>query len=610
MSREETQFLIINTPALWKEGKEEKKQEIEKDQTAINDKGLSLAVETSYINAGVIPIDLYPVDFAIDRCGVFYLLVTVSDLQQIIILNKDNGRYRKIECLVLSGATGIAISNSDILMAAGDKLICFARVNYQVRWVKSSNEIRSGMRADKAAFCADDIFILDKSENKIIRWAIMPETEAVEIDLKDKNGNSCNITNIINITSDNVHLYVLYKKEKTYGVLKVRASGIEDITPPLPEEKDFKPEIIAVHNNSLYISDKKQIVVISPEHRFCPSGIYITKIFDSTVAGCRWHKVVLDSELPQNTRIELSFSASDYYNALSSETDDLSWSGLLINPSDALLLQAKGQYIRFRIILFSDDLRRFSPQINSLKVEFPHHSYLSYLPVVYQEDEAGREFLSRFLPLFETFFSDIEEKIFSSVKHTDAEAAPDEFLPWLAQWLALSRDENWPPGKLRKLITEAPRLYRMRGTREGIEKIIKLYIDEDEQSVIIIENFLMKRCLEDAKATVRPEDVLYGSNPYSFCILLKPFGITSNQLQTVQRIVNTEKPAHTAGHVRKLEPWIYLDGYTYLGVNTILTEPVFILGKSALSRDTVLSDREQSGQIDVRARIGSDTKLT
>ena len=79
----------------------------------------------------------------------------------------------------------------------------------------------------------------------------------------------------------------------------------------------------------------------------------------------------------------------------------------------------------------------------------------------------------------------------------------------------------------------------------------------------------------------------------------------------IEVIVEREKPAHTVGGVKALQPWIYLDMHTYLGINTILTEPVFILGESSvISRDTALSDPEESGQIDLRSRLAMDTILT
>jgi hypothetical protein len=60
-----------------------------------------------------------------------------------------------------------------------------------------------------------------------------------------------------------------------------------------------------------------------------------------------------------------------------------------------------------------------------------------------------------------------------------------------------------------------------------------------------------------------------------------------------------------------LEPWFYLDMHTYLGVNTTLTKPSFILGKtSVIGRDTVLYDREEAGQVARKSRIGIDDTLT
>jgi hypothetical protein len=74
--------------------------------------------------------------------------------------------------------------------------------------------------------------------------------------------------------------------------------------------------------------------------------------------------------------------------------------------------------------------------------------------------------------------------------------------------------------------------------------------------------------------------------------------------------VELEKPAHTSAGVVVLQPWIYLDLHTYLGVNTYLSKPVMQLGiTSVIGRDTVLSDTEGSGQIERRSKTGIDTKL-
>jgi len=135
--------------------------------------------------------------------------------------------------------------------------------------------------------------------------------------------------------------------------------------------------------------------------------------------------VVVDADIPANTIMNVSHYISD------DETAEPTWSEPMVNFKDALLLSPRGRYIRFKIELVSDDLHSDSPKVKSLKVYFPRLSYLRYLPATYQEDKAGREFLERFLSLFETLFSNLEGAVFALTKYIDSEAAPDAFLPWL-----------------------------------------------------------------------------------------------------------------------------------------------------------------------------------
>ncbi len=65
--------------------------------------------------------------------------------------------------------------------------------------------------------------------------------------------------------------------------------------------------------------------------------------------------------------------------------------------------------------------------------------YLRYLPAVFQEDP----FLGRFLVPFEEVLNGFGD-LLSDIDHyfTPALTEPD-FLPWLAQWLAMTLDEEW-----------------------------------------------------------------------------------------------------------------------------------------------------------------------
>ena len=253
----------------------------------------------------------------------------------------------------------------------------------------------------------------------------------------------------------------------------------------------------------------------------------------------------------------------------------------------------------------------------------------------------SREFLERFLSIFESIFYEIDFKVEHLGRFFDSLGAPPEFLSWLGYWLSITWDENFSEKMRRLYIRRAILLYKKRGTKEGLEEAIALFLytkkhpEESLEDIIanfkqekpyIVENFNARRipedkkcmpCLKvkdlyfppfDAKTTT---DVLFGNDLFSFFVLLPDANMDEDTINTVKRIIEEQKPAHTCYCLKMLEPWFYLDMHTYLDINTRLTYPILVMDRtSVLGRDTVLYDAEQSGQVRVHSRIGVDTKLT
>ncbi|MCO5382521.1 MAG: hypothetical protein NHB15_10865 [Methanosarcina barkeri] len=70
---------------------------------------------------------------------------------------------------------------------------------------------------------------------------------------------------------------------------------------------------------------------------------------------------------------------------------------------DALFqTEREGRYLWFRITLVGTE--KFSPEVSAVTIFFPKVSYLEYLPSVYSENPANRDFLDRFLAIFESLF--------------------------------------------------------------------------------------------------------------------------------------------------------------------------------------------------------------
>lgn len=76
--------------------------------------------------------------------------------------------------------------------------------------------------------------------------------------------------------------------------------------------------------------------------------------------------------------------------------------------------------------------------------------------------------------------------------------------------------------------------------------------------------------------------------PQSFLVLVRP-PVSDERMETIRRIVESEKPAHTVGRAVELRPWMRLGSHSYLGVNSALARREFALGASGLGEDAVLT---------------------
>jgi phage tail-like protein len=96
--------------------------------------------------------------------------------------------------------------------------------------------------------------------------------------------------------------------------------------------------------------------------------------------------------------------------------------------------------------------------------------YLRYLPGIFQESD----FLGRYLKIFETIWEPQEWRIDHVSMYFDPHTCPPELLEWLASWLDLAVNNHWPEARRRRLLAEATDLYRWRGTRYGMTRMIEV----------------------------------------------------------------------------------------------------------------------------------------
>lgn len=95
---------------------------------------------------------------------------------------------------------------------------------------------------------------------------------------------------------------------------------------------------------------------------------------------------------------------------------------------------------------------------------------LQYLPELYREQGPGKEFLERFLGIFEKVLNDLDETISGIPGYFNPGTAPDDFLKFLAQWVCLDFYDLLKE-KNREFILDAFEFYQKKGTAEGLAKL-------------------------------------------------------------------------------------------------------------------------------------------
>lgn len=167
--------------------------------------------------------------------------------------------------------------------------------------------------------------------------------------------------------------------------------------------------------------------------------------------------------------------------------------------------------------------------------------------------------------------------------------APEEFLPWLAGWVATSLKDDWSPAVKRAFLARVVELYKKRGTAAGLREVLELHapgstvLDHDDDAT--------------------PPQFNDASPDHLFKVILDvPSGDVDTLARNVRRaisIIDQWKPAHT----------YYFLQYNVLGmqINDESCTPRLLLDPSfTLSEPAECSSAFGPGvQIGVNTMVGS-----
>ncbi len=182
-------------------------------------------------------------------------------------------------------------------------------------------------------------------------------------------------------------------------------------------------------------------------------------------------------------------------------------------------------------------------------------SLLDYLPAIYQGSTTTRRFLSAFdailFGISEAHDSKLADRSLQDLIDGiaglfDPDETRDDFLPWLAQWVAITDLASIPEERRRNVIRNIIPLYAFRGTKAYVEKVIELYTGV----VATVEENDLPGLRVGETATIGSNTRL-GKDTFYFRVMLDLAALPDAERQLAEllalhhAIVTASKPAHT-----------------------------------------------------------------
>jgi phage tail-like protein len=358
---------------------------------------------------------------------------------------------------------------------------------------------------------------------------------------------------------------------------------------------------------------------------FTQAGRFVSQPLDGGAAGVVWHRVVLDADVPRDTALVLrTFTAPAPLGGTEvAGLADERWSPPLgVGPDghpEGLVLSPPGRYLWLRLDLRGNG--QASPLVRAASVYAPRRSSLALLPPVFQEDPVSADFLDRFLSYFDTVFAEVETRIDDFAGHLDPDGVPGGgFLTWLGEWLDVVFLSEWPDATRREFVRRAIELYRMRGTVAGLRAVLQVHAAFPEPLPAVIEHFRV-RDFAERRLTPEPDlvdgrvwlagipvETADGSGTAHRFTVVVPRAAAPDRpaVAAVHRLIQAQKPAHTAYDLRVLDPGLRIGCQSTVGIDTLLgSYPAEPLGDTTLGRDTRLADPPSGGVALGRTRLGS-----
>lgn len=397
---------------------------------------------------------------------------------------------------------------------------------------------------------------------------------------------------------------------------------------------------------------------------FEPRRIWLSAPIDSRIAGCTWHRYVIEFRQPIPTSIRIESRTSEFELTDAELADDTDWYRLPTLPegcgelqqSEALFPNEPGRFLWLRITLVGGASR--SPEVGWIDIEYPRLTTRRYLPAVFGEDAEGAAFTDRFLSVFDTTQRGIEAIVDNQARFFSAASAPatstvrgrPDFLSYLAGWLDITVDNGLPEAARRRLVENVGRMGALRGTPGAIRALLVALLGmQCSDAPLLLEHFKLRRWLFLGAGRLGGAAELWGEKVINRSALSRtaqvgvtqtittpdplrdPFHVdahrfsvflpaslaaTESHRRTVERLLQIEKPAHTEVCVAYVGPRMRIGIQSMIGLDAVIARvpsPVELDGAAALGRGSIVggstADRAGITEIGKHSRVGQSTRL-
>lgn len=235
---------------------------------------------------------------------------------------------------------------------------------------------------------------------------------------------------------------------------------------------------------------------------------------------------------------------------------------------------------------------RSTPRVREARVERPGHRLAAALPSAWSAQEADAAFLQHFLEPAEGLLHELDERAALRAFLLDPRLAPRDTLPWLAGLLGLALDARWPEPARRELLRQAYDLYRIRGTQECLDRLLRLYLPAP---FAIVENWRLRGVAGAVLGALpagppapavggpgaagalgrfvvggrRPGENAYNATAHRFTVLVCA-DLTAEQRDVVRGLLASHKPAHTEVELCELGLGMRVGRRLHLGLSSVV----------------------------------------